>query len=191
MNWSTHVYDYVGHSLNLYQCPAYGNRLDDPSWHNYRADLVGRSRLPQRVQSSVDPNIYGLVFSKYKMNLYIGYQSTFGMGVGLGSKTQWPIGRPVLRIATDPADTVMLVDTWDAWFAYFTTPACSTVVGGYLGGDRSEPDNYSKPYFMAHIGKWHNNRTNVLFIDGHVQLEQPESEYLWYDTDDSHWQIVH
>jgi len=196
MCWASYIYAYTGQSLMLFQCPAYANPLNTPGWH----DPLGPSRLPQRVQSTVDPNIYGLIFSKYKLNPYVGFVDCFGFGVGPGAAWDGeappavvaPIGRPVLTRVTKPAETVMLFDTWDAWFAYCVTPACSVALGGgFSGGDRSEPLNYTQPFWMAHIGKWHNNKCDVLFFDGHAQFEGPNSEYLWNDVTDSHWRITY
>lgn len=163
MNWSCHAYSYAGNDEMLFHCPSY--------------DSGGG--LPERVQSPLNPDVYGLIFSKYKLNPYVGFISNWGPG-----PAYFPPAPP-MRIVNRPAEKVMLVDTMNAWWAYFPTPA-----GGapyFQGGDRSEPSCYTDAWRMSHIGKWHGGRTNVLFFDGHVQNERSDSQYLWDDITDDHW----
>jgi len=183
-NPCTFVYPYIN-SLKVFTCPGF-------------QFLPGMSSDSEPAPYLVTVNgVMAMRRSHYKSNPYLGCQ-----GYGPGSYPGWNVnsGYPVpqwrMGDIEEPSSKVFLFDGLRTSSPYGSSPQRATLSDAWQNltgdGDRSNPYNYGPAggwWYAPNMGPWHNEGTNVSFLDGHVAWQAPTSTTTFLDLDDEHWSL--
>lgn len=92
-----------------------------------------------------------------------------------------------LAQAARPADSVLFADKYHSDTPYAPTPACgaSTYTNAQGNGIRYDDRNYANYWTCPNIGPWHQQGSNLAFIDGHVKYQKAQK--IYDDLTDTQW----
>ena len=185
---SSMLYNYVERNLKVFTCPS----LEASSFGS-------ATYLPSVVGSTPGLGLTWIQQSNYRFNPFLG---AIGLGPGTaladGARFKSPI-HLAARVGDvqNPGQKVMAFDTRD-WRPYVPTPGLATATrwGSFTNSqgdnDRSNVLNYSTWWQMPNIGTWHNDRTGMVFMDGHAEMVDKKSSITYGagpDLDANHWQL--
>jgi prepilin-type N-terminal cleavage/methylation domain-containing protein len=196
--WAVAIYPYVG-TLQVYRCPAW------KYWFK-NTPVLGTNNGKTYLKNS-----------EYRLNLYFGYNG-YGPGPPAGMPGFVPIGNgnghrlkvvniggtnyevfayPVkLGRVIRGSQKICIFDCYADWQPYIPSPAYGrSRFTGAVGSDRTSESNYPNYWEKPNIGTWHNDSTNLSFMDCHIELAPKTSNKTFgsgtfEDWDQTHWIVI-
>jgi len=178
--WATVIYPYSG-GIGAYACPSFGYSDNKP----FFGQQNGANYL---INNHYRANLY-LGWNGYGPGPAPGFLPSKRIGQGNGHRLTVIGGLEVFaypaRLAQIPraSDKVCVFDGYADWQPYIPSPSYgrSVFTDATGDGDRTNPANYPDYWKKPNIGTWHNDATNIAFMDGHVELTPKTSQKTFGD----------